>query len=673
MMAQDNREKMAPKRAKGRTFAEFEPLTPAETQVLQACARGERAKIQEERPHERTDHNTIRNDFVRFLCFGGDDHAPVHEHGVDIWGAWIEGDIDLRWSHVEVPLGLIRCTITGKLSLIDSEIVGLNLDSSAVNGIDADRLHCRGSIFLRNEFHSTGSVRFAGAQIGSYLDCTGGLFESVGNSVLVCDGAGFGGSLRLCEGFHARGEVSLSRTRISGNLICERGHFENFGKDALVCERSEISGSAFLRYGFHADGAVLIRGASITGNLECDEATIHNSGGSSLDVSGSKIGGNVFLRDGFVSEGTLWLKSTHIHGDLICSKGRFLGWIGSTPGYALICESAVIDGAFVFQNVGEVFGPVVLTGAKFASLVDDLRSWQKATEIILHDCRYDDLSGDGVPTDAKSRLVWLKKQKWQHLYNEFTPQPWLQLASVLLKMGHEDDAKTIRIKMRDRQRFVRWRCRDSLRLKLWWFLITRFDWAMGLLVGYGYRPWRAVWGVVALWIVGGMVYSHVAQLGLMEPRDPKIAFDASISPECKIDWAGFTGPRLPSSERVAATTNQKEVAKMRAVIDADTQRRRDETIRLGIGSIAEPWATICRREVPLGFPSFQPYLYSLDLLVPLLNLGQKTHWTQRVVNDNGDGSRTGELARVWEWLEVLFGLFLSLLLAGSVSGIIKKE
>jgi hypothetical protein len=665
-------EKTTPKRPKGRALVEFEPLTPAETRVLQACSQGEQARFQEERPRERTEQNAVRNDFIRFLCLGGDDDTPVHEHGVNIWGAWIEGDIDLRWARVEVPLGLIRSTIIGRLSLIDTEIVGLNLDGSTINGIEGDRLNCRGSIYLRNGFHSTGLVRFHGARIGSVLDCEGGLFENAGKSALSCDGANFGRGVSLNEGFHSKGEVSLNGVTISGNLTCERGHFENPGKDALMCERADIGGNIFLRYGFHADGAVKMKGTNVAGNVECDHGMIHNLGGVSLDISGGKIGGNIFLRNEFVSEGTVWLKGTTIHGDLNFTNSRFLGWIGSTFGEALICESAVIEGAFVFQKITQLSGGVILTGARIASLVDDLPSWQMASEIILHDCRYDDISGDAVSTDAKSRLIWLRKQKWEHLHSEFKPQPWLQLASILLKMGHEDDAKTIRIKMRNRQRFVQWWYRGSFRQKLWWFLVTRFDWLLGLLAGYGYRPWRAIWGFVALWAIGGMVYSHIAQLGIMEPRDPKIILDKGIPPECKINWVTFTGPHLPSSDEVAATANQGEVAAMRAVIDADAQRRRDEASRLGIGPNAELWTTICGRAVPPDFPSFQPYFYSLDLLIPLLDLGQKAHWMPRVVN-KGNLVRAGELARLWQWFQILLGLFLSLLLAGSVSGIIKKE
>src|ERR1700745_3763038 len=38
---------------------------------------------------------------VRFLVLGGDEQAPVHEHGVQLRGAWLTGILDL--DHAEVP------------------------------------------------------------------------------------------------------------------------------------------------------------------------------------------------------------------------------------------------------------------------------------------------------------------------------------------------------------------------------------------------------------------------------------------------------------------------------------------------------------------------------------------------------------------------------------------
>lgn len=90
---------------KGRTLLEFLPLQPGETELLQACEEGEVAELADKRPTERTAANAVRASFIRFLALGGDDKAPIHEHGVRLAGAWIEGALDLEGAFT--PSGLM--------------------------------------------------------------------------------------------------------------------------------------------------------------------------------------------------------------------------------------------------------------------------------------------------------------------------------------------------------------------------------------------------------------------------------------------------------------------------------------------------------------------------------------------------------------------------------------
>lgn len=88
------------RRPKGRTLAEFLDkdgrLSIAEKKLLEACAIGEPAQIGQGVPGSRASENVVRSGFLRFLCLGGDESAPVHEHGVLVKGAWVEGEIDLH-------------------------------------------------------------------------------------------------------------------------------------------------------------------------------------------------------------------------------------------------------------------------------------------------------------------------------------------------------------------------------------------------------------------------------------------------------------------------------------------------------------------------------------------------------------------------------------------------
>ncbi len=93
----------------GRTLAEFQPLKPAEEKLLSACRQGVAARISEKRPEAASDDNTVRAAFLRFLALGGDELAPVHEHGVELFGAWIEGKLDMKAARVPSDLIIGLC------------------------------------------------------------------------------------------------------------------------------------------------------------------------------------------------------------------------------------------------------------------------------------------------------------------------------------------------------------------------------------------------------------------------------------------------------------------------------------------------------------------------------------------------------------------------------------
>jgi hypothetical protein len=94
---------------KGRSLDDFLPLRPGEERLLQACRVGEEAKLGDSPPELCIDDNRIRGSFLRFLALGGDDQASIHEHGVQIRGAWIAGVFDLEATRVPSNLTLYAC------------------------------------------------------------------------------------------------------------------------------------------------------------------------------------------------------------------------------------------------------------------------------------------------------------------------------------------------------------------------------------------------------------------------------------------------------------------------------------------------------------------------------------------------------------------------------------
>ncbi len=50
----------------------------------------------------------LRAGFLRFLCLGGDDAAPVHERRLEVHGAYVDEDLDLSGCTVPQPLAVSR-------------------------------------------------------------------------------------------------------------------------------------------------------------------------------------------------------------------------------------------------------------------------------------------------------------------------------------------------------------------------------------------------------------------------------------------------------------------------------------------------------------------------------------------------------------------------------------
>jgi hypothetical protein len=339
-----------------------------------------------------------------------------------------------------------------------------------------------------------------------------------------------------------------------------------------------------------------------------------------------------------------------------------------------------------------------------ATLTDDDASWALATALVLDGFRYDRIagvprtdrplstvSGDGPSRDAIKRIAWLDRQVRRHLEEDFRPQPWQQLARVLMEMGHEDDARTVLIEMRRRQRTSQWKYRDTTWSLRWWFLRTRLDWVLGLLVAYGYRPTRAMLLLFLLWLAGGLIYWGVASAGIMAPTDAHFYLDNRIPAECKVDWIHYTGPKLPSGDEIARAPDEHSRGRLQKQAAEDASRRRDEAARVGLDATQDwSWKTICDHAVPSEYSVFQPFVYSVDIMLPFLELRQEHDFSPRTLDDKAEVIRPqftlpkwlpllggtwglGHLVRSWEWFEIFFGWTLTILVAASVSGIIKKD
>lgn len=582
-----------PLKPAGRTLKEFGPLKSAEQKLLDACRLGTTASISDKRPEAANDENTVRAAFLRFLALGGDEQAPVHEHGVQLVGAWIEGELDMEAASVPSNLTIRVCHFDVAPMFRGATIAGtLNFGGCQLPGLAGDGLVCDGCLFLSPDFSATEAVSLIGSRIGADLVCSDAKFDGKDGNALSADGAVIKGSLFL-DKVAAMGKVQMIGVRIGGDFICHN-------------------------------------------------AKLDGKKGEALSVSRAVIKGDVYLNDSFAATGKVLLMGVHIGGNLACCDAQFDGNNG------LLAEGMVVDGTFFFRKLVRSVNGVSLAASHVRHLADDAGSWGE--QLHLDGFVYDGIVGD-APPDAATRLAWLDKQLKSHAGlngdgADFRPQPWRQLAKVLREMGHAEDVRQVSIAFEHRLRKAnligqtRKHRNKLLELFLWTYRqISRAGhWLFWLFTGYGYRPLRLLVSMVVVWLVCAGFYWYAALAGVFAPSSP-LVFQNPAYEVCRAD---HMGP--------------------------------DPVVMQGAGN----WY-LCEK-LPEEYSGFSPLAYSLDVILPLVDLQQETSWAPLIPTPKEiwykelfffDAPKHG--IRLVLWFEILFGWVSSLLLVAVVSGLTKRR
>jgi sRNA-binding regulator protein Hfq len=640
-------------RAFGRSLADFTPLKPAEKRLREACRVGTVAEIASTRPEQASNDNVVRAGFLRFLLLGGDHTTPVHEQGVRLKGAWIEDELNLENTAITSAIICYSCSFIKPIILQRSTLpMGLFLDGSMVPGIQGDGLVTTGCLHLRYGFQANGEVLLRGAQIGGDLACSGGQFNGRHDDALSADRTVIKGGVFLRNGFQASGAVRLLGAQIGGNLDCSMGQFDGKEGCSIIADKAAIRGNVFLSDDFQASGEVRLVGGKIGGNLECEKGQFNGKASDALSLDGAVINGDVFFRNGFQANGDVRLLGAQIGGHLDCSTGRF----DSNSGIALHADSMRVTGAFVFRNLASLVNNVSLTAASVGALVDDTNAW--GNDLNLDGLTYSSIVG-GAPTTAAARLAWLDLQPpamsgLSGTEADFRPQPWRQLQIVLREMGHVEDARQVAIAFEDRLRHA-----DLIgvspphwglgRKWLYRFFARGLHYGFRVLTGYGYRPIRLLGWFFGMWLACAVFYWFTAlpPQNVFAPSNPLVFQHA--------DYAAC----VPGSD--AAKIEQ---AKPAYAVPAPVK---------GAGN----WY-LCET-LRAEYTGFSPLAYSLDVILPLVDLQQEKDWAPMIPTPKavwweelrGTGWKHG--ARLVLWAETLFGWLASLLLVAIVSGLTKRR
>ncbi|WP_406456275.1 oxidoreductase [Streptomyces sp. NBC_01622] len=356
----------------------------------------------------------------------------------------------------------------------------------------------------------TGQLDLAGAEIGHLLRFEGCWFEEGPSlygattrtiGIVGCQVPGMDASLASVEGTLdlrrsvLHGRLSLMRARIAGELQLGNTKLSDPNGWSLFAGGLVMEGGVFCRWGFTAHGGIRLLGAHLPGGLFMEGARLDNPDGPAL-VADNAVAQTLVLSQGFTAAGTVQLRGAQI-SDQLTFDGAFL----NGADVALDC-SRMQAGELHFTPAVPPSGAVDLRGAHVSVLHDGEESWPGIVRLQGFD--YASIqSEDGLRGyDVTRRVEWVRREPG------YAPQPYEQLASWYRQVGHEDDARKVLLA---KQRHRRSTLHPAGRA--WGHVLDA-------LVGYGYRPWLAGVWIVALAVLGTVVFGHQAPIRVQAGQGP---------------------------------------------------------------------------------------------------------------------------------------------------------
>lgn len=393
----------------------------------------------------------------------------------------------------------------------------------------ADRMQVSGNVDLDQGFESTGTLRIVNARIGGSVRLTGATIDLSGgrepftevpgatrkdpapgpyeHRALHLDGSEIDGGIDARDARFA-GQLRVVDVRARGSVLLDGATLSNRNGDVLEGRR------------FTTGGNLDARGVTVFGSVLLPEANI----GANLDLRASRFVNPGRYRRDRSRKPSVDLRVAHIGRDLVCAKGEAQSFsahgeirirrtevgrqtnfqgaeVGSTLSGTAINAFGLITQDLRLDVAVPPKGRVNLRHARCASLNDNDTFWDATGHIELDDFRYDALAAPiELDDDAqiKRRLRLLRKA----MGGSYRPGPYDQFAAMLRASGNEEHAAEVMI-AKQKWRYVALAegykfFGPGVRL---WSLLQR------AVVGYGYKPMRALLCLAVLLLAGTLVFS----------------------------------------------------------------------------------------------------------------------------------------------------------------------
>jgi hypothetical protein len=285
----------------------------------------------------------------------------------------IDGDLDLSAATMANPAGAALMVVSAKIGgrlfanegfrasgrtdLSRTTIgLGLNLVDATFDHPDgvalaADATQIGGNLSAHASVVS-GEFSLTGAQVDGWIALDGAVLSNPGGMAFNGDGLHAAAGVYGRERLQVTGEFWLANARIDTSLDFSTAVLANPGEHALTAMNLVVNGDAFFNRGFTVDGVVRLVGAHVRGQLNLEGARLSNPGGLTLIANNLVVDSDIFV-DGCRIDGEIRLMRARVGSDLYLDRTEIHGEDGT-----LNAEGADIGGnlfcCYGFNSTGEI-------------------------------------------------------------------------------------------------------------------------------------------------------------------------------------------------------------------------------------------------------------------------------------------------------------------------------
>ncbi|WP_424183518.1 hypothetical protein ACOBQX_16120 [Actinokineospora sp. G85] len=317
-------------------------------------------------------------EFVRCRFAEPPDLRQARLAGVEFSACWLPGllgrnlssDNDIRLIDDTVVCGTVELTdadVRGSLLL-----TGCSITSDDGAALHADRLNLAGAL-LAAKLEADGEVRIPGVRTGGDVSFAGALLSNPTGFALNAAGLNVGGRLHLTIDtagipFRAIGQVFLPNAKVESDLslrganLAPRSEPTDLALDdpffdqnaALVADRCRIGGNVNLDRDFVSTGTIRVVNAAIGGSLRFTKAVID------LSQDQEPFAEQVAALPGPYPDRAVHLDGTDIRGGIDARDARFAGQVRLVD--VTVQGSVLLDGSVLSNRGGDA-----VEGRRFSS------------------------------------------------------------------------------------------------------------------------------------------------------------------------------------------------------------------------------------------------------------------------------------------------------------------